>query len=255
MAKANEPKNELATQTTMGAVSLPSYLQGTEGLGNENVRREDVTIPRIGLIQSLSPERTKGHAKQIPGCEEGQFFNTVTREILDETFKFVDILFTKTWGVFVHRDFGGGFKGQFSTEVEAATFAAQQENASQMEVVDTGVHVIVRLDNDLRPVETAILMFTKSKLKVSRDINTILKGSGAARFATLWQMEAVGETNKKGQPYFNFKATKQGWVSPELFEFCKKVYDEVKDKDLTSSAAAANRTDESASVDPDDIPY
>ena len=252
---SKDKKNELNTVDPAGVSTLPDYLQGSAGLGNENIQRGDVTIPRIGIIQSLSPERTKGHAKQIVGCEEGQFFNTVTREILPETFKFVDVMFTKTWGVFVHRDFGGGFKGQFKTEKEAAIFAVTQENANQLEIVDTAVHVVVRVTDDLKPVETAIVMFTKSKLKVSRDMNAILKGSGAARFATLWEMSAVGETNKKGQPYFNFKATKQGWVPVDLFTYCKDVYEEVKDKDLSVSAAAANAADGAASVDPDDIPY
>jgi hypothetical protein len=248
---AKNDKHEVATQDAGLVTALPDFLQGTAGLGNENVSREDVTIPRIGLIQALSPERTKGHAKKIDGCEEGQFFNTVTREILDETFLFVDIMFTKTYGVFVDRNFGGGFKGQFKTEVEASNFIAQQENASQLELIDTGVHVIVRLDADRKPVETAILMFTKSKLKVSRDMNTILKGTGAARFATMWEMSAVGETNSKGQPYFNFKATKVGFVTQTLFEFCKKVYDEVKDKDLSASAAAANKMDGGADASSD----
>jgi hypothetical protein len=130
---------------------------------------------------------------------------------------------------------------------------AQQENSSQLEIIDTGVHVIVRLDENDAPVETAILMFTKSKRKVRRDRNTILKGTGAARFATKWTMGSIAEKSAKG-PYYNFKATKVGFVTPELFAFCKGVYDEVKDKDLSVSAAAANKQD-GPETEPDDIPY
>lgn len=245
-------KNEVNTVSSASVASLPDYLQGSSEMGNENVTRQDITIPRIGLIQSLSPEREKGHAKRIEGCEEGQFFNTVTRELLPETFNFVDIFYTKTWGVFIKRPFGGGFKGQFATEAEAAVFVAAQENASQLEVVETGVHVIVRLTEDDQPVETAILMFTVSKLKVSRDMNTILRGTGAARFATKWAMAAIAEKSAKGS-YYNFKPTKLGFVSPELFTYCKNVYDEVKDKDLSASAAAANAQD--ATPISDDIAY
>ena len=247
-------KNEVATVDAGAVSTLPDYLQGSSNLGNENLTRQDVTIPRIGLIQSLSPERERGNSKQIVGCEEGQFFNTVTRELLPETFNFVDIFYSKTWGVFTKRVHGGGFKGQFKTEQEAALFVASQENGNQMEVVETAVHVIVRTDDNDRPVETAILMFTVSKLKISRDMNTILKGSGADRFATKWSMGSVAEKSAKG-PYFNFKATRQGWVSPDLFAYCKGVYEEVKDKDLSASAAAANAADGASSVDPDDIHY
>lgn len=247
-------KNEVNTVSPAGVSTLPDYLQGSAALGNENVTRQDITIPRIGLIQSLSPEREKGNAKRIEGCEEGQFFNTVTRELLPETFNFVDIFYTKTWGVFTKRVNGGGFKGQFTNEVEAANFVASQENGNQMEIVETAVHVIVRLNENDAPVETAILMFTVSKLKISRDMNTILKGTGAARFATKWQMASVAEKSAKG-PYYNFKTSKLGFVSPDLFAYCKGVYDEVKDKDLSASAAAANTQDAATSTSDDDIAY
>jgi len=237
-------KNEVATTgTTQVNTAIPDYLRDSMGVGNENLTRQDVTIPRINIVQSLSPERAKADAKFIPGCEEGQFFNNVTREILPETFNFVDVFYNRTYGVFVHRDFGGGFKGQFATEAEAQIFVAAQENASQLEVVDTGVHVVVRVDDALLPVETCIIMFNKSKLKVSRNINTILKGKGTARFSTVWKMSSVAEKNQKNQPYFNFKAEDKGWAPKELFDYCKQVYEEVKDKDLSASVAAAEAKD------------
>lgn len=233
--------NELRTKETAG-VALPDYLQNSQGMGNENLTRDDISIPRIGIIQSLSPERQKADSKYIPGSEEGQFFNTVTREILPDTFKFVDIFYSKTFGVFTRREFGGGFRGQFGTGMEAQTFINTQDNPAQLEIIDTGIHVIVRLDAKDAPAETAIVMFNKSKLKVSRQINTILKGKGAARFATVWEMSAVAEKSSKG-PYYNFKVADKGWASKELFDYCHKAYDEVKDKDLSASAAAANQTE------------
>lgn len=231
-------------------VAIPDFLQNSRGLGNENITRDDISIPRIGIVQSLSPERQKADSKYIPGCEEGQFFNTVTREILPDSFRFIDIFYSKTFGVFTRREFGGGFRGQFPSAVDAQSFINTQDNPAQLEVIDTGIHVIVRLDDAGAPLETAIVMFNKSKLKVSRQINTILKGKGSARFATIWEMSAVPEKSAKG-PYYNFKVADKGWVTnKDLFDYCLKAYTEIKDKDLSASAEAASRA-ESA----DDIPY
>lgn len=240
--------SELRTKGS-NSVALPDYLQDTKGLGNENLTREDISIPRIGIIQSLSPERQKADSKYIPGCEEGQFFNTVTREILPESFRFVDIFYSKTFGVFTRREFGGGFRGQFSSAGDAQNFINSQDNPAQLEIIDTGIHVIIRLDDNDAPIETAIVMFNKSKMKVSRQINTIVKGKGTARFATVWEMSTVPEKSAKG-PYYNFKVADKGWASKSLFEYAYNAYQEVKDKDLSASAAAANQS-ESA----DDVAY
>jgi hypothetical protein len=231
-------KQELATPAP-GGVVVPDYAQGA-ALGMENVGREDVSIPRYSIIQSLSPERQKSDAKYIPGVEEGQIINSVTGEVLPEAFDFVDVFYQRTYGVFVKRDAGGGFRGNFNTVPEAQAFVVGSPDGSSLEVMDTGVHVIVRLDDAGAPIETAILYMCKSKLRVSRKINTVLKGKGVARFATTWNMGTVSEKAPKGV-YYNWKVEDKGWTPKDLFDYCKQVYDEVKTKDLGAAAEAAGK--------------
>src|SRR5258708_1340743 len=77
---------------------VPAYLQrpaSQSAAGFEEVRLADVTLPRLGLCQALTPQRIKGDPKHIRNLEEGQFFNTITQEIYGETVKIVPLLFFK----------------------------------------------------------------------------------------------------------------------------------------------------------------
>ena len=66
---------------------MPSFLKnkekGQESRGSEDVTANDVIIPRLDIIQGLSPQKDKTHAKYIKGAEEGVIFNSVTGELYD----------------------------------------------------------------------------------------------------------------------------------------------------------------------------
>ena len=62
---------------------LPAHLAQDAGLGNENVGTDDLAIPRLDLIQQLSPQIDKSSPKYIEGAETGHIFNTLTGEVYD----------------------------------------------------------------------------------------------------------------------------------------------------------------------------
>lgn len=239
-------KNELETTSTAsgdlkvatGGVNLPDFLQGTEGMGNEAVTSKDLTFPRIGIAQALSPELDKDNAKCINGLAQGDLFNTLTREVIPQPCRVMDTYFQKVYGVFKKRTEGGGFKAQFASEEEAGKFVAADPEGDKLEIVDTGIHVCLLLDADLNPVSEAVIFFTKTKLKVSRQMNAILKGKGAARCATVWELTVVKETNSKNQPYYNLKAADCGFIlDVNTFKRAMALYESVKGKDVSVAAA------------------
>lgn len=65
----------------------PSYLDeyipqvGAPAMGAENVESEDVVVPRLAVCSKSSPEFDANNAKYIEGLEQGDFYNSVTREI------------------------------------------------------------------------------------------------------------------------------------------------------------------------------
>src|SRR4051812_43014212 len=93
-----------------GALAMPSYITGDEG--TEQIERQDITLPRLGLCQALTPQKKKSDPNHIVGLEEGMFFNTVTQEIYGQSLFLVTIRFSKQRIKFHPMNEGGGIECQ-----------------------------------------------------------------------------------------------------------------------------------------------
>ena len=67
----------MAKALALVAKDLPAHVQNGSGLGNENVGN-NVTIPRIKLLQKMSDEVDKYSEKHVEGAEPGVFINSLT---------------------------------------------------------------------------------------------------------------------------------------------------------------------------------
>lgn len=88
--------NEKNEEIVKGSSALPAHLAKYANLGNvgfENVRQEDITLPRLSIAQSISPQVQKDDPLQIKGLEVGQFFNTVTEQIYGETVRITPLFY------------------------------------------------------------------------------------------------------------------------------------------------------------------
>lgn len=74
----------------------------------EQVDQSDILIPRLGLCQSLSPQRRKDDKAFIEGLQEGQLFNTVTQEIYGSEVKVIPLFFFKNRIKYFDIEDGGG---------------------------------------------------------------------------------------------------------------------------------------------------
>lgn len=77
----DEPGQELVVAKdhtpAIGGAELPAYLQGFKGpTGAEDIRNENVTIPRMKIGQDMSPEVQEG------GVARGDFFLNVSGEVI-----------------------------------------------------------------------------------------------------------------------------------------------------------------------------
>ena len=84
---------------------MPAYLANYTGpTGLEGFTREDFKVPRIKLLQALSPE-IKDHPDE---CFPGQFWVTSTKENIDEEFEFIIALAQRRVTLWAPRSAGGG---------------------------------------------------------------------------------------------------------------------------------------------------
>jgi hypothetical protein len=70
--------------------------------GKENISRDDMVIPRVALMQAVSPEAMEGKA------EIGHFYHTVAEEDLGPELDIIAILHTKRYTLWNPRHSGGG---------------------------------------------------------------------------------------------------------------------------------------------------
>ncbi len=79
------------------------------GKGFEAADKSAYALPRLNLLQQLSPQVQKQNAKYVPGAEPGMFFNPVTNELFTELYV-VNGYYKRTFIEWRRReDSGGGF--------------------------------------------------------------------------------------------------------------------------------------------------
>lgn len=208
---------------------VPEYLKGKTGSrGAENVGSEDMVIPRIELIQALSPARNKKDAAYIEGAEEGMLFNNVTRQLYGESVAVVPVYYTKQFLVWKDRKAGGGtngFRGAFASK-ELAEAAISKLGEDGLEVVDTAQHfVLVRTNDDW---QEAVISMAKSKMKVSKRWNSLVRLAGSDSFSRAYKLSAVTETNARNESYYNFNVTPLGFVKEEVYRRAESLYETVR---------------------------
>lgn len=234
-------KQENAVATVVAGVQeqMPEWLQ-KGNKGSEDVGARDLILPRVDVLQALSPQIKKSDPNYIPGAEQGMVFNTVTGELYGSSVQFIPVLFRKEFTVWRMRKAGGGFCGAFRSMEEADKFRAGLQNPDDHESVESHQHFCILLTE--HGPEEAVFSMTKSKLKVSRALNTLVQIAGVDRFAKAYRMDAVETSSDKGD-YWSFKVHPSGFVSKELYERGQGLYEMIK-----AGAADVDRTDDTGAA-------
>lgn len=215
---------EVAVSNQSFSVDKPAFLPEGSARGSEKVSVDDLTIPRIDLIQALSPQRKKNDPAYIDGAEEGMLFNSVTGELYGSHIVFVPVYFRKEWVVWRDRNKGGGFRGAFGSPEEAEA-ERNKAGAADHDVMDTAQHfgLIIKEDGS---VDEAVISMSRSKMKVSRKLNTMIRMAGGDSFARAYRVESAEDKSEKGE-YFNLRITPLGYVSEPVFRRAEVLYEAI----------------------------
>jgi hypothetical protein len=211
---------------------VPDYIKQGTNRGSEGVGMDDLTIPRLELVQALSPCRKKNDPAYIEGAEEGMLYNNVSREIYGTSVVIVPVIFKKEYLIWKDRKLGGGFRGAYSYLEEAQAMIqelvnADPQNNQGLDAVDTGQHLCLLVRPDGRIEEIAISM-SRSKMKVSRQLNSLVRMTGGDRFSRSYLVEGVPDKNDKNEDFFNFRVSQYGFPSQEAYQQAEELYEAIK---------------------------
>lgn len=227
MSKAKVNREQEATTGTGVAVvdQMPDFLRDKQGSarGRENVGAEDLVIPRLEIVQDLSPARKKQDPNYIEGAEEGMLYNNVTRELYGTSVVVIPVGYVKEWLLWKDRKKGGGFGGAFANEEEARRAIDLLEDADDWAAVDTGQQfcVLVKPNGEL---EEIVVSMAKSKAKVSRKWNSLIRIANADSFARAYKLSAILDTNKQNQQFYNFDVKPAGYPIQAAYEKAERMY-------------------------------
>jgi len=202
--------------------SVPDYIKQDASRGSENVGMQDLVIPRLEIIQGLSPALKRSDPKFIEGCEIGDLTNSVTRELYGSSLYVVPVHYTKQFLLWRDKKLGGGFGGAYDTEEEANAAARERGGVAQgWEVMDTPQHLCLTVNGD-----EIMIPMAKTKAKVSRQWNSMIRLAGGDRFSRVYKLSAAEEKNDKGD-FYNYTVQPVGFPSKALYEKAESLYQRI----------------------------
>lgn len=202
---------------------MPAYLDASDNLGNENIGSEDVVLPRLDILQQMSAATAR-----VPNAKAGMLYNTVTDELYDELYV-LNLAYDKEYTVFKDRSLGGGYHGAYSSRSEAEQLIDSLPGSrNDYSINETGRHTLLILkitEEGAVPYQPAVMLLSNTKFYVSKEWNTQIKtiGGNANRFATVWKLSTVKQSNIQGE-WYNLHVEFAGWAPPELHEQAKVFY-------------------------------
>lgn len=228
-AKKNEVATTEQTNTSIAVQDqMPDFLREKQGSarGQENVQAEDLVIPRLEVVQDLSPCRKRNDPNYIEGAQEGMLYNNVTRELYGENVLVVPVGFVKEWLIWKDREKGGGFRGAFPTQADAEAARDQLEDADDCEVIDTNQQFCLLIKPD-GTAEEIVVSMAKSKAKVSRKWNSLIRLANGDSFSRVYRLSAVEDTNNKNQKFYNFGVAQAGFPAEAVYRRAEKMYEAI----------------------------
>jgi hypothetical protein len=222
-------RDEAAQQVATRNPNLPAYIrQEDKSRGSENVEMGDVVIPRIEIAQLLSPCLKADKAEYIEGCKEGDLYNSVTREVYGPKVPVIPVFFKKQYLCWKDRKKGGGFGGAYDTAEDARARIKEEavEDQKLWEATETAQQLVlvVKADGD---TEEAIVSMARTKMKVSKNWNSLIRLNKFDRFSRVYILFTVDEQNANGDDYKNYGVMNGGFPAEIHYKKAESLYEAV----------------------------
>lgn len=199
-AEIATPQPAAQTQALAVKADMPlAAVSGSRGL--EEVGSEDLIIPRVKLLQPLSPE-----LKDHKDLRAGMIINSLTHTELPALF--TPIFYWKEWLRFNPRD---NKSADFDSNFEPGALMWRTRDANDPRVKEaefgpngeppkalTTLNFFSVFDGDAMPV---ILSFSKTSYKAGKNLLSLAKLRGGDMFSRRYKLGVKEESNAKGDYY------------------------------------------------------
>lgn len=264
--KSSKPSGKELTTTTPQQLAIAGdeadLLAADAGSGLEDMSQKDVTIPRLRILQDLSPETKKQKDEFIEGAEAGMFLDTVARTVFDgaEGIVILPWSYRRAFIEWFPRDSrkGKGFVADHGTDESVLKRTTKNDKGQNMttegtQIVETAEYFIFLVNVATGEYAPYVISFTGSQLKKSRNWNTVMtqykipnpSGPGVVNppmFYRAWRCTSVPESNDKGS-WFGWKIEVETPIfqvqgGKDIYLEARKFREQVKKGQITAAAPA-----------------
>ena len=218
----------MSKAVTKAEAKLPVDIADFEahaGEGLDNVGADDLLVPRLAILQALSPQLKKVKSEYIENAEEGMIADLGTGELFPDGLWFLPVHYRKEFLEWAPRDSGKGLVEVHSSpdilEQTTKDDRGRQVLPSGNYIAETAQFYGINLSAGGR---LSFIPMTSTQLKKARRLNTLAMGEklqradGSEFTAPLWyrtyQFGSAAESNNEGD-WFGW-TIKRGKALPEL---------------------------------------
>ena len=201
-------------------INLPAErMQTAKGLGN--ISEEDRIIPRLKIMQPLSPEVDEGIAKP------GEFVNSIAKKSYGKVLTLTPVIWWKTRVYWQPREEGGEILCQARDAIEGTQYGlcADCDHSkwhNKESPICTAIINILGLVNNAELIATS---FMKTSYFTGKQLINLFNYKKVDIFNFQYEISAVQEQNDFGKFWvIKFKDLNTP-VSDEIYKACSKIYD------------------------------
>ena len=254
-------KNEISDKKKTD-LAVPSAFMEDAGSGLENIGAEDVTIPRLKILQALSPEVNKHDGKYVEGAVSGDIINTVSSTLYNEDNPLVvlPVAYKRLFLEWTPRESGGGLVAQHE---DPEILSKTTKNEMYQDVLENGnyiqtsaTHFVLVINKD-GGYDTAMISMAGTQLKRSRTWNSMMASvkmkSGdkvftPPSFSHKYTLSCVQESNDRGT-WFGWGINASGQVTEAEMPYYEAA------KNFAEQVGGINLSQTSASTETGDAPF
>jgi len=204
--------NEVANKKESNVVAFDeSILLEDAGSGQDGMSKDDILMPRLGILQQMSDQINKRHGDYIDGAEAGHIFDNVAKTAHDGEQGITVVPITYRRAHIEWKPDRGGLvadHGSDSSCLESCTRGEKGEymTADGNQIVITGEFLVYVLD-DNGGYFPALISMSGSQFKKAKQWNAMIsrlmvpikgKSENPAMFWTAYQLSTVPESNDLG---------------------------------------------------------
>lgn len=213
------------------ALEIPSYIPISRE-GTENIGRDDMIIPRIGLCQMQTPQKSKSNQNYIAGLTDGMLFNSMTGEILDRPLELIPIRYLGRRGIqFRPLDEGGGvIDMNVSLNDPRMQWGNTGDKKKDKPVATEFFEFLVILRETLDPI---VLSFKSTGIKVGKRLNSFIKNRKTPIWSGVYKLDSVEVPGASGMPpYQVFTVENAGLILENEVQIFRSAFQQFANLDV-----------------------